>query len=119
MGPASGTPGRLGWNNLTLRHTEPSVGLTQLLWSPLQQHLDKQHWWFLLLRFPVQIEGCVLRGGWGLPAALGCASGWGRRLRLGLCAPHSPAGPHPGVKHPVGLQLVSCVAMQSTELMHH
>lgn len=84
MGLASGIPGRLEWNNLALRHTEPPAGLTQLLWSPLQQHLYKQSWWLLLLRFPVQIEGCMLREGWGLPAALGCASGWGRRLSLGL-----------------------------------
>lgn len=41
MDPASGIPGRLEQNNLALRHIGPSAGLTQLLWSPLQQHLDK------------------------------------------------------------------------------
>lgn len=43
MGPASGVPGRLEQSHLALRHTESSVGLTQLLWPPLQQHLDKQN----------------------------------------------------------------------------
>lgn len=49
MAPASAIPVRLEWNNLAPRHTEPSAGLTQLLWSPLQQHLDKQRWWLLAL----------------------------------------------------------------------
>lgn len=43
MGPTSGVPGRLEWSDQALRHTESSVGLTQHLWPPLQQHLDKQN----------------------------------------------------------------------------
>lgn len=43
---------------------------------------------------PAQTQGCVLRDIWGLS----CASGWARSLGLGLGAPHSPAGPHPGLR---------------------